>query len=54
MFDSMEAERNSFRHRGGFFDGERCRSVRAQPGLMDLIKAYRLALSSESAFQQAE
>lgn len=33
-----------------FFDGERCRSVRADPGLIDLIQAYREALSSEAAF----
>ncbi len=37
-----------------FFDGELARSVAAQPGLIDLIKAYRLALSNESAFEQAE
>lgn len=33
-----------------FFDGERCRAVRAQPGLIDLIHAYREALSNEAAF----
>jgi hypothetical protein len=37
-----------------FFDGERCRSVRTQPGLLDLILDYRAALSNEAAFAQAE
>jgi RecA/RadA recombinase len=33
-----------------FFDRERCREVRAQPGLLDLIRSYREALGSEAAF----
>lgn len=37
-----------------FFDGERSRTVREQRGLMDLIKAYRLALSNKAAFEEAE
>lgn len=37
-----------------FFDGERCRRVRAEPGLMDLILDYRAALASEAAFEKGE
>lgn len=37
-----------------FFDGERSKNVRAQPGLLDLIQAYRQALSSEVAFEGGE
>jgi cellulose biosynthesis protein BcsQ len=37
-----------------FFEGEGARSVREQPGLMDLIRAYRRALSDESEFKKAE
>ena len=37
-----------------FFDAERSRSVRAQPGLLDLILAYREALSNEAAFASGE
>ena len=37
-----------------FFDRDRCRSIRAQPGLMDLIQTYRKALSDEAAFEKAE
>lgn len=37
-----------------FFDGERCRSVRTHPGFMDLIRAYREALSSEAAFDAGD
>jgi WD40 repeat protein len=37
-----------------FFDGEHARSVRGHPGLVDLIQAYRRALTSQAAFDQAE
>ncbi|MET0657409.1 MAG: TIR domain-containing protein [Steroidobacteraceae bacterium] len=37
-----------------FFEGERCRSVRTHPGFMDLIRAYREALSSQAAFDAGE
>lgn len=37
-----------------FFDGERCKAVRAQRGLLDLIRAYREALASETAFAAGE
>jgi len=37
-----------------FFDGERSQSVRTQPGLMDLVQAYRRALTSEEEFSKAE
>ena len=37
-----------------FFDGERSKAVRAQPGLLDLIQAYRKALSDEAAFASGE
>ncbi len=37
-----------------FFDGERSRAVRAQPGLIDLVGAYRQALTSEAAFAQGD
>lgn len=36
-----------------FLDAERCRQAREQPGLMDLILAYRKALTDESAFAEA-
>jgi len=37
-----------------FFDGERCKSVRAQPGLMDLILDYRSALSSAALYEKGD
>ncbi|MGQ0801353.1 MAG: KGGVGR-motif variant AAA ATPase [Pseudomarimonas sp.] len=37
-----------------FFDGERCKSVRAQPGLLDFIQDYRSALTSEAAFKKGD
>ena len=36
-----------------FFDGERVKSVRAQRGLLDLIVAYRRALSSPPSIRVA-
>ena len=37
-----------------FFDAERSRSARGEPGLIDLIQTYRLALTNPAAFQEAE
>ncbi|MEQ1529278.1 MAG: hypothetical protein ABL925_08175, partial [Methylococcales bacterium] len=37
-----------------FFDGEGCRSIRSQLGLMDLLQSYQLALSDEAAFEKAD
>ena len=37
-----------------FFDGERSKAVREQPGLIDLILAYRHALSDEAAFASGD
>ncbi len=34
-----------------FFEHDRGQEVRAQPGLMDLLKTYKLALTSEAEFQ---
>ena len=37
-----------------FFDAERSRSARAEPGLIDLIQTYRHALTNRAAFEEAE
>ncbi len=37
-----------------FFDGERCRTVREQPGLLDLILDYRAALASKAVYERGD